>query len=232
MKCQNCDAPFLPGDEWCQKCGAKLLRQRVVLGVPKTEDFALTSQEYAESADERELPVENGGRDFPSRPPLEATPQPPPARDDNSGQARYGGFFRRCGAFLVDMGVALLLSALMGAMSYVAYKVGLSAHNRAITWNNLAPLMFFLTIGWVALTTTYFVVFHGMEGKTVGKWMFGLRVVGAEQRPVSYRRAFLRWIGTVGLGGASLGLAFLWIIWQREKRGWHDLAARTWVIRD
>jgi uncharacterized RDD family membrane protein YckC len=232
MKCQNCDAPVLAGDEWCQKCGAKLLRQRVVLGVPKTEEFALTNQEYSESADEREAPAENGGRDFPPRRQNVVISQPTTFRVDDSGQPRYGGFFRRCGAFLVDVAVALLLFTLMAAMSYVGYKVGLSAHNRSVTWNTAAPLMSFWTIGWVALTTTYFVVFHGMEGKTVGKWLFGLRVVGAEQRPISYRRALLRWIGAIGLGGASLGLAFLWILWQREKRGWHDLAAHTWVIRD
>ena len=51
------------------------------------------------------------------------------------------------------------------------------------------------------------------------------------RRPITYRRALFRWIGSIGLGGASLGLAFLWILWQREKRGWHDFLARTWVIR-
>jgi uncharacterized RDD family membrane protein YckC len=59
-----------------------------------------------------------------------------------------------------------------------------------------------------------------------------LRVVGRDLRPISYRRALFRWIGTVGLGVVSLGVAFLWILWQREKRGWHDFLARTWVVRE
>ena len=45
MNCQNCDAPVLTTDEWCQKCGAKLLRHRVFLGVPRREEFTLTSEE-------------------------------------------------------------------------------------------------------------------------------------------------------------------------------------------
>lgn len=231
MNCQNCDAPVLTGDEWCHKCGAKLLRQRVFLGVAKPEEFALTTEEPAPAADDQDLPAQGDEREFPPRAQTAAGASAPDLHEEFL-PARWGGFFRRSGAFLVDVGLVLLLCALMGAMSYIGYKVGLSAHDRSITWNNAGPLMSLLTLAWIALATTYFVVFHGMEGKTVGKWLFGLRVVGVDQRPISYRRALLRWIGTVGLGGASLGLALLWILWQREKRGWHDLLARTWVIRD
>jgi uncharacterized RDD family membrane protein YckC len=117
-------------------------------------------------------------------------------------------------------------------MAYIGYKVGLAAHDRWISWSNAASLMTYLTFAWVGLTTAYFVVFHGMEGQTIGKWLLGLRVVSAGQTPLTYRRALLRWIGTVGFGFVSLGLSFLWILWQREKRGWHDFLARTWVIRD
>ena len=152
--------------------------------------------------------------------------------NDAEPEIRWGGFFRRLGAFVVDVVVVVLLSAFMGIMAYVGYKVGLAAHDRPMSWNTAAPLVSFLTLACMALATIYFVVFHGMEGKTVGKWLLGLRVVGMDQRPISYRRALLRWIGTIGLGGASFGLAFLWILWQREKRGWHDFLARTWVIRE
>ena len=92
--------------------------------------------------------------------------------------------------------------------------------------------MTFLTFAGMGLTTAYFVVFHGMEGKTIGKWLLGLRVVGPDQASLTYRQALLRWLATVGFGIVSLGLSFLWILWQREKRGWHDFLARTWVIRD
>jgi uncharacterized RDD family membrane protein YckC len=69
-----------------------------------------------------------------------------------------------------------------------------------------------------------------MSGKTIGKSLLSLRVVGAEQRPIAYRQAAIRWLATVGF--APIGIGLLWILWQREKRGWHDFVARTWVIRD
>lgn len=238
MNCQNCDAPVLVSDERCEKCGAKLLHHRVFLGVPKAENFALTAEEPQGEADEPEAPGTNQQWQFPPRvqgadhsdvrssapwflAPTEADPE-----------VRWGGFFRRLGAFGLDLLVLVLLSSVMGTMAYIGYKVGLSAHDRFISWNTAGPLVSLLTLAWVGLATIYFVVFHGMEGKTIGKWLLGLRVVGVDRRPISYRRALLRWIGAVGLGCASLGLAFLWILWQREKRGWHDLLARTWVIRE
>jgi uncharacterized RDD family membrane protein YckC len=229
MNCQNCDAHVLSTDERCQSCGAKLLHRRVVLGVPKAGDFTLRSEEPASEFDES---AELGDWDFPAR--AEAPPRTHdvPIKSEPMTELGWGGFFRRAGAFLVDITIIVLLAALMGVMAYIAYRVGLAAHNRMISWNNAAPLLSFLTIAWLGLATAYFVVFHGMDGKTIGKWLLGLRVVGAGRTPITYRRALLRWIAAVGLGVASFGLAFLWILWQREKRGWHDFLARTWVIRE
>ncbi|MGH7793745.1 MAG: RDD family protein [Candidatus Binatia bacterium] len=220
---------MLSSDERCQSCGAKLLHHRVVLGVPKAEEFTLTPEE---PAIELEEPAETDNGDFPARAEIEPEAAAVSIQSEPIAEIRWGGFFRRAGAFLVDVVMIVLLSALMGVMAYIGYRVGLSAHSRIISWNNAAPLMSFLTLAWIGLATTYFVVFHGMEGRTIGKWLFGLRVVGAGLTPISYRRALLRWCGAVGLGVASLGLAFLWILWQREKRGWHDFLARTWVIRE
>jgi uncharacterized RDD family membrane protein YckC len=238
MNCQNCDAPVLSTDVRCEKCGAKLLHHRVFLGVPKAENFTLTAEEPARDVDEPEEPAPQRERQFPPRievadqPDVRPSPRVFSIESDAAPAQRWGGFFRRVCAFLVDVLVVVFMSALMGVMAFIGYKVGLSAHHRFISWNTAGPLVSFLTTAWMGLATVYFVTFHGMEGKTIGKCLLGLRVVGVDQRPISYRRALLRWIGTVGLGCASLGLAFLWILWQREKRGWHDFLARTWVIRE
>ncbi|HEY3165708.1 MAG TPA: RDD family protein [Candidatus Binatia bacterium] len=229
MKCQNCEALVLASDEYCAKCGAKLLHRRVFPSAPKREEFTLTPEEPSA---EFETQTEHDDWRIESPPEFAATPQRIEWPSEPIVDVRWGGFFRRMGACLIDFVVIILLFALMGLMAYIGYKVGLAAHDRWISWSNAAPLMTYLTFAWVGLTTAYFVVFHGMEGQTIGKWLLGLRVVSAGQTPLTYRRALLRWIGTVGFGFVSLGLSFLWILWQREKRGWHDFLARTWVIRD
>ena len=98
------------------------------------------------------------------------------------------------------------------------------------TMENASALYFILTWASVVLSAAYFVVFHSMEGKTIGKWLFGLRVIGAENRKVTSGQAFLRWLAAVGF--APIVLGFLWVIWSREKRAWHDIIAQTWVIRE
>jgi uncharacterized RDD family membrane protein YckC len=226
MKCQNCEAEILPSDDRCQNCGAIPLRRRVFSG-SRGEDFTLTAEEepfeLGDISETEEWQIRSERRSESGRPVTETPSQ-------SSQETRWGGFFRRTLAFGLDIIVIAGLLIVMFFMCYVGYKVGLSAHGRAVSLEPSTPLLVLVTWAFLGLATGYFVLFHGIGGKTVGKWLLGLRVVGAERSPITYRRAFLRWLGMVGFAPVLLG--FLWILWSREKRGWHDLLARTWVIRD
>lgn len=249
MQCQNCEQPIEPADKQCPHCGAKPLHRRVYLG-NRREEFALTAEEepfeLGESMETGELPIASEAS---------AThyPQIEEQSHARSPAIRWGGFFRRACAFIVDLIIVLALASIMELLIYIGYKVGLSAHGRAVTWETVSQLFPLVVLGVIGLTTIYFVLFHGMEGKTIGKWLLGLKVVGKEQGTMTYRRALLRWVATVGLtplalgsarslaagdglgiatfGFAPLALSFLWVLWSREKRAWHDYLAGTWVIR-
>jgi len=228
MKCQNCETPVAAADEVCGKCGAKLLHRRVIMGVPKPENFSLTAEENMPDTD---VDAESDDWQFPSRAemaqlgtPVMAPPLAPAV------QLRWGGFLRRANALIIDLIVISLLSSIMGVMAYVGYKVGLGAHGLVITGDNAAALFAILTLGWLGLTSGYFIVMHGLGGQTIGKRLLGLRVVGADRQPPNFRQAAIRWFAAVGF--APIGLGFLWVLWQAEKRAWHDFAARTWVIHE
>ena len=220
---------MLASDERCERCGAKVLHRRIFFGAPKNDQFILTGDEPEHESIERapdtelELPPRSEYARTPSSFVLDRMPTP---------DRLYAGFWRRLGAFIIDVVMISLVCALMGVMAYVAYKVGLAAHDRKVSFGNAAPLMAFFTFGVVLLASAYFVVFHGMSGQTIGKSVLRLRVIGSEQERITYRRALLRWIATIGFGLLSFGVSFLWIIWSREKRGWHDFLARTWVVRE
>jgi uncharacterized RDD family membrane protein YckC len=194
----------------------------------RRQEFTLTSEENRFEVSE---PADSAQPQFAHEP--TATPSQPSigAQTNLTTEIRWGGFFRRVFAFLVDAVMVLLLSAAMGLLAYVGYKVGLAAYGRSITWQRATPLFAFLTWGWIFLITGYFVLFHGMEGQTIGKWLLGLRVVGLDRRMITYRQAFLRALATL-VAFAPFGLGILWILWSPEKRGWHDFLARTWVVRD
>jgi uncharacterized RDD family membrane protein YckC len=226
MKCQNCESPIVPSDERCPQCGAKPLHRRVTLGARRGE-FALTPEEEPlELDDSVDTDDWQLWRDKEAARVRQVQELTHPIR----AEVRWAGFFRRTGAFLIDTVVILALGSVMFFLSYIGYKVGLSAHARAVTWERAAPLIFLLTWGSIGLATTYFVVFHGLAGKTIGKWLLGLRVIGDDQRSITYRRAFLRWLGLVIFAPLVIGL--LWVLWSREKRAWHDFMAHTWVIID
>lgn len=69
------------------------------------------------------------------------------------------------------------------------------------------------------------------SGQTVGKWVMGLRVVGADGQPPPLGRAMIRFAGYL-LSAAPLYLGFVWVLFDDDRRAWHDRLARTWVIYD
>jgi uncharacterized RDD family membrane protein YckC len=151
-------------------------------------------------------------------------------RAQKTQRAPWGGFFRRSCAFYIDVAIIFALSYFLFYLTYVAYSVGLAAHGQVLTLDRLGFFLSILGVMWVFLVAGYFVLLHGMDGRTVGKWLLGLRVVTAYGNPITYRQAFSRFVCTIP--SALFGLGFFWILWSREKRGWHDILARTWVIKD
>jgi len=151
-------------------------------------------------------------------------------REEAAAMVRWAGFFRRLSAFFIDLFVLTLFSLLLFGLSRVGFRVGMAAHRSVIPWETEQSALRVVGLAWLALVASYFVVLHGEAGKTVGKWALGLCVVGRRREPIGYGRALWRWIAAVLT--APLVIGYLRIFWHREKRGWHDSLARTWVIRE
>lgn len=83
----------------------------------------------------------------------------------------------------------------------------------------------------VVLAAVYFCFFWSLSGQTLGKLLTGGRVVdrgGAGALGVS--RAALRLVGVI-LSLLPLGLGFIGVWTDTERRGWHDRFAGTKVVR-
>jgi uncharacterized RDD family membrane protein YckC len=82
----------------------------------------------------------------------------------------------------------------------------------------------------LALSAAYFVVSWTRGGQTIGMRAWRLRVVQADGSALGAWRALLRFfVALVSL--AVLGLGYWWVLFDREKRAWHDIAATTAMVR-
>ena len=74
--------------------------------------------------------------------------------------------------------------------------------------------------------------FEGRSGKTPGKWLLGIRVLGTDLRPCGFGRALLRNLLTFadGFFGFLVGALLVALTENWQRLG--DLAARTIVVVD
>lgn len=87
-----------------------------------------------------------------------------------------------------------------------------------------------LQLALLGVTAAYFVVSWSRGGQTIGMRAWRLRVVDAGGRALPWPRALLRFVAAIVSLGA-LGLGFLWCLFDRDGRAWHDMAARSIVAR-
>ncbi|HKH54893.1 MAG TPA: RDD family protein, partial [Propionibacteriaceae bacterium] len=87
------------------------------------------------------------------------------------------------------------------------------------------------TVAFAVWWFSYSFVCLAVSGRTVGKGLIGIRVVGADGQSVAVRGAFVRTL-TFPLSILFLGLGFVPLVVRRDHRALHDLLAGTCVVSD
>jgi uncharacterized RDD family membrane protein YckC len=168
------------------------------------------------------------------------------------------GFWTRFGAYLIDniivgiLGLVIFLIplAIWGVGFVTRYqdqilpvcdssRIGYSASrcNQVLNDllskpNELGPFLGLVLGlgGLVLLITLFYYVLMTARGATIGKKVFGLKVVKADGTPPGFGRALLR--QTIGYFVSSFfWLGFIWIAFDPQRQGWHDKIAGTYVVR-
>jgi len=170
------------------------------------------------------------------------------------------GFWPRLGAYVIDNIITSFITGIVFIVPLIAYSASFfSRHqtellqycdNTAYGYSDTAcrqtlenilvksgELGGFVSIvvGLVFLATVLTVLYYTIttaRGATVGKKVFGMRVVTADGQNIGFGRSLLR--HTVGyfVSGLVFGLGFLWIGFDPHKQGWHDKIAGTYVVRN
>ncbi|HEX8034840.1 MAG TPA: RDD family protein [Ktedonobacterales bacterium] len=145
----------------------------------------------------------------------------------------YAGFVTRATAFIIDivaMTVAIIVViALSQAVLGFFTLYGLLGQRIV----NSAQFQVIVSVAMIILGTAiaigYPVGFWALLGQTPGQWLLGVRIVRVTGKPLTVRRALLRYLG-YWLSAIPLGLGFLWVLVDDRRQGWHDKLAGTYVV--
>jgi uncharacterized RDD family membrane protein YckC len=140
-------------------------------------------------------------------------------------QGHYAGALSRMAAFGADVGILWGLYLLWQALLDGVVKL-ITGHAYTLTSHRVLALV--VLVAWLFF---YFAYQWAVSGKTLGMAILGVQVVTVDGGPIAVRQAILRTVG-LGLCILTLGIGFLGIIFQRERRGLDDFVAKTAVVYD
>jgi len=148
----------------------------------------------------------------------------PAPRSEARRRVRYRApFALRCGALLIDY---ILLALILTFSIMVARLMGGGAR---VAGGTAEKIGVFITL---ILALLDLVVLAGLNGKTIGKWITGLRLELLDGSPPGLGRAFLRHFVGYPLSFLPFGLGFLIATVSTTGRALHDYIAGTVVVRE
>ncbi|HEX6423609.1 MAG TPA: RDD family protein [Acidimicrobiales bacterium] len=142
------------------------------------------------------------------------------------GPADLAGVVSRGVAFAVDAVVALVVATL----GYQVALAVLGVVGLASTSGTSAATALGYLLSLPVVFAVYCAGFWALLGRTPGMMVLGLRVVAGDGGPPGAGRSAVRalgyWVSAIGLVG------FLWVAVDRQRQGFHDKLAGTYVVYD
>ena len=85
----------------------------------------------------------------------------------------------------------------------------------------------------ILITVLYYALPLTFNGQTLGKKIFGLRVLPIdEDRSLNLKEALIRETVGKAMSFIALGIGFFMILWRDDRRALHDLLSKTIVVQD
>jgi uncharacterized RDD family membrane protein YckC len=146
-----------------------------------------------------------------------AVPAPAPA----PASVRYGGFWRRFGAFWID-GILLWIATSVLQVSMGADLFARDFADPQILLSNLIGM----GIGWLYCA----LLESGPRQATLGQMVVGVKVTDLLHRRISFARATGRHFAQI-VSALFLLIGYLMIAFTEKKQGLHDMMAGCLVVR-
>jgi len=163
-----------------------------------------------------------------------AAPANPTSAEAETASAPTAGFGARLLAYTIDVVPLTLLTAAIfycflgfdeTLKRYLADRGNLEARIDYLSQRNqIRDLSFLIYVFYCSVAECSL-----MQG-TFGKRLLGLRVTNDQGQRLTIARSFGRNFGKI-ISYIPLGLGFLWAIWSKRRRAWHDMLAKTLVVK-
>lgn len=141
--------------------------------------------------------------------------------DSTDIQEAYAGLFRRLFAVFYD---CFLLIAILFIVSAIATALN---NGRAVEpGDTLYPVFVFIIFG---LSYLYFAWFWVHGGQTLGMKTWQIELQSDNQEAIGWKISAIRFISAIFSWGV-FGLGFLWALFDKKNRCWHDLSSKTVII--
>ncbi len=158
---------------------------------------------------------------------------------------QYAGFVTRAVALVIDILIVIVAVLVISAsislpldfflgVNKVSCATQSAGASVVASWGFLRSALCNVvdwTLVLVAVMTgpVYFIFLSTAGGQTIGKYVMGVRIVRTDGRQMSYIKALVRYLGYF-VSLATLGLGFLWVVFDGQRRALHDHMAGTCVI--
>ena len=156
-------------------------------------------------------------------------------------QSYVAGGVQRTFATLWQRAWAQVIDALVLGLGFIAagawiWRMFSDPEQMIASHGRTFPLVFIGLLGlgllWMLLTLVAFSYFEGRFGKTPGKWLLRIRVVGTDLAPCGFGRALVRNLLTFVDGFFNFLVGVLLVALTENWQRLGDLAARTLVVAD
>ncbi|KZE53974.1 hypothetical protein AV540_07015 [Brevibacillus parabrevis] len=140
---------------------------------------------------------------------------------ETSREHQFAGFWIRVAATLLDslflIGVSMLI--------FNSLRRNLGVSGDFLSLIDLLEALFGLL---------YLVLLTWWTGQTLGKQIIGIRVISAKHARgrLTGGQVILREVLGKLLSSLVFCIGYMWVGWNPQKQGWHDLLAKTYVIWD
>jgi len=132
---------------------------------------------------------------------------------------KHISLLRRLGAIFYDS--FLLLTVLFVASLIIVVFTGIKPED---------SYFFLFQIYIFVIAYLFFAWFWTRDGQTLGMRTWKMKVVNEDGSRITWNKALLRFAVSI-FSWLVLGLGFLWSLWDREHRTWHDIVSKTKLVK-